>query len=133
MTTRRFLAAAALPLLFAACETATPAATAQPQRYVIFFTEDSAALNENGNQVIAQAAAAAKARPTVPVAVLGFAGPAGSQAFNQALSDARARNVADTLTGLGIPISRIQIRPRGPVDFDLVPTESRRVEIVIGG
>lgn len=133
MTTRRLLALAAVPLLLAACETATTAGTMQPQRYVVFFTEDSAALNENGEQVVNNAAAAAKAASSARVTVLGYAGPAGSVAFNRALSDARARHVADHLIQQGVSASRIAIRPRGPVPFDLVPTESRRVEIVIGG
>lgn len=132
MTSRRLLALAALPLLLAACETAGTAAL-QPQRYVVFFTEDSAALNENGDQVVTMAATAAKAAPTASIRVLGYAGPAGSVAFNKALSDARARHVADHLVTQGVPQGRIQIVPRGPVPFDLVPTESRRVEIVIGG
>jgi outer membrane protein OmpA-like peptidoglycan-associated protein len=130
MTTRRLLALAAVPLLLAACETPT---TAQPQRFVVFFTEDSAALNENGEQVVNNAATAAKAAASARIAVLGYAGPDGSVAFNRALSDARARHVADHLIQQGIPSSRIDIRPRGPVPFDLAPTESRRVEIVIGG
>lgn len=132
MTSRRLLAFAALPLLLAACE--APGTTgAQPQRYVVFFTEDSAALNENGEQVIALAATSAKAAPGAGIRVLGYAGPAGSVAFNKALSDARARHVADHLVRQGVPQSRIQVVPRGPVPFDLAPTESRRVEIVIGG
>ena len=130
MTSRRLLAFAALPLLLAACEapgTATPS-----QRYVVFFTQDSAAVDREGEQVVAQAAAAAKAAPGAPVQVLGFAGPAGSAAFNQALSDARARNVSDRLVASGVAQSRIRVTPRGPVPFDFVPTESRRVEIVVG-
>lgn len=125
-------ALAALPLVLAACET-TPAATAPSQRFVVFFTQDSAAIGPEGEQVVTTAANAAKAAPAAPVTVLGFTGPAGSQGFNQALSDARARNVADRLVAAGIPQSRIRITPRGPVPFDFVPTESRRVEIAIGG
>ncbi len=131
MTSRRLLAFAALPLLLAACEapgTATPS-----QRYVVFFTQDSAALDENGEQVVTLAATSAKAAPNARIRVLGYAGPAGSVAFNKALSDTRARHVADHLVSQGVPQSRIQIVPRGPVPFELAPTESRRVEIVIGG
>jgi outer membrane protein OmpA-like peptidoglycan-associated protein len=131
MTSRRLLAAAALPLLLAACEATTTAGT--PPRFVVFFTEDSAALNENGEQVVIAAAAAAKSAPAAPVRVLGYAGPAGSVAFNRALSDARARQVADELVKAGVGQARIQISPRGPVPFDSSPTESRRVEIVVGG
>lgn len=122
--------AAALPLGLAACETAAPAGA---YRAVVFFTEDSAALNENGDAIVKAAADVAKARPGARVAVLGFAGPAGSRAFNQALSDTRARHVADHLVEAGVDRARIDIRPRGPVPFEALPTESRRVEIVIGG
>ena len=105
--------------------------TAAPR--VVFFTEDSAALNQDGEAIIRSAAEAAKADLNARVTVLGFAGPAGSTGFNQALSDARARQVADHLVEYGVPRSRIAVRARGPVPFEMMPTESRRVEIVIGG
>jgi outer membrane protein OmpA-like peptidoglycan-associated protein len=132
---RRLLAAAlASPVLLglAACEASRPAAATRSETLVVFFTEDSAALNESGLAILRGAADAAKANPRAPVAVLGFAGAAGSVGFNQALSDARARHVADHLVEYGVERSRIAIRPRGPVPFELIPTESRRVEIRIG-
>jgi outer membrane protein OmpA-like peptidoglycan-associated protein len=125
------LAAALLPAL-AACGAPRPEAATRSEVLVVFFTEDSAALNESGLAILRGAADAAKANPRAPVAVLGFAGPAGSVGFNQALSDARARQVADHLVEYGVERSRIAIRPRGPVPFELIPTESRRVEIRIG-
>ena len=71
-----------LPAL-AACQ---PAATLPPAPLpVVFFTEDSAALGDDARLVIAEAAARARANPRLPVAVLGFAGPAGSPGFNQAI------------------------------------------------
>ncbi len=132
---RRHLAAAlaaALLLALAACGAPRPAAATRSEVLVVFFTEDSAALNESGLAILRGAADAAKANPRAPVVVLGFAGPAGSVGFNQALSDARARQVADHLVEYGVERSRIAIRPRGPVPFELIPTESRRVEIRIG-
>lgn len=124
----------ALLLLLAACQAPTQRTeAARVPVPVVFFTEDSAALSEEARAVIAEAAALALANPSLPVTVLGFAGPAGSVAFNQALSDARARIVADTLVAEGVPTGRISIRPRGPVPFELMPTESRRVEIRVGG
>lgn len=131
MISRRLLAAAVLPLALAACETAGTAA--QPQRLVVFFMENSAALDENGQEVVAAAAVAAKASRAASVRVVGYAGPAGGVAFNRALSEARARQVSDELVKDGVAQSRIQIVPRGPVPFESAPTESRRVEIVIGG
>lgn len=130
----RRLALLAVPILLglAACQAPSASAPQEPLR-VVFFTEDSAALGDSGLAVVADAVALAKASPNAPVRVLGFAGPAGSRAFNQALSNARARNVADTLVAQGIPVGRIQIGARGAVPFEMIPTESRRVEIRVGG
>jgi hypothetical protein len=62
----------------------------------------------------------------------GFGGPPGSVGFNRALSDARARNVADGLRTRGVPAERIMVEPREEVPFEAVPTESRRMEINLG-
>ena len=99
---------------------------------VVFFTEDSVGLDDDAEVVITRAAAAAQ-RQDAPIRVLGFAAPPGSAGFNQALSDARARNVADGLRAKGVRAERIRVEPRGAVDFEAIPTESRRVEIVVGG
>jgi outer membrane protein OmpA-like peptidoglycan-associated protein len=131
---RRLLLSA--PLLFglAACETGTRGTSAAPQTFPIFFSEDSARLGENAQAIVASAANAARANPQAPVAVHGFAAPdSGSAQFNRALSEARAQAVADGLVAAGVPRSRIRMEPRGAVPFELLPTESRRVEIQVGG
>ncbi|NOG69698.1 OmpA family protein [Roseicella sp. DB1501] len=133
---RRRLALAALPLLaLAACQQPAPAQAPQPvPASVVFFNADSAALDDQAHDVILQAAAAAKRRPDQPVRVRGFAAPdAGTGAFNKALATARAQQVADHLAEAGVNRGRIRIEPRGAVPYDSFPTESRRVEIVIGG
>ncbi|MBX9701909.1 MAG: OmpA family protein, partial [Acetobacteraceae bacterium] len=63
MPSRRLLALAALPLLLAACETATTAPAAGARPIVVFFAQDSASVDENGAAIVASAAEAAKARP----------------------------------------------------------------------
>ena len=127
---RRHLLLAALPLLLAACQT-TPAAP--PSRTVVFFNADSAALDENAQEIIRQAADLGKGRPGDTVRVRGFAAPdTGSKAFNKDLAQTRAQHVADHLAASGIPQSRIKIESRGAVPFESFPTESRRVDIVIG-
>jgi outer membrane protein OmpA-like peptidoglycan-associated protein len=126
---RRFLAAALPMLALAACQMPgqVPAS-----RSVVFFTSDSAALDENAASLVAEVAERAKAAPATSVRVRGFAAPEGSAGFNRALSEARARNVADVLVAAGIDRSRIRIEPRGPVAYEMIPTESRRVEILLG-
>lgn len=126
---RRRHVIAALPcLLAAAC--AAPASA--PPAITVFFTEDSASLDGDAADVVRRAAQLARGG-TGPVTVLGFAGPAGGVAYNRALSEARAQQVADALAQNGVARDRIRIVPRGPVPFEAVPTESRRVEIRIGG
>jgi hypothetical protein len=125
---RRRLALAALPALaLAACETpqTPPAPTIN-----VFFTAESALLDDNARAVIAQAAARAQQKPSRMIKVRGFAAPdTGTAAYNRALAETRARAVADALVANGIPASRIGIEPRGAVPFTEFPTESRRVEI----
>lgn len=126
---RRTLIAAAPVLLAAACTSAPQ----PPSAITVFFTADSATLEPEAEAVVKGAAATAKARPGTSVVVLGFAGPAGGVAYNVALSQARAQHVADLLAREGVARERISIVPRGPVPFEAMATEARRVEIRIGG
>ncbi|PHK96908.1 cell envelope biogenesis protein OmpA [Pseudoroseomonas rhizosphaerae] len=121
----------ALPLL-AGC--ATPGGEApQVPVHVVFFTEDSAALDEAARAVVADAARLALEDASLPVRVMGFADPDGGRAYNRAISAARAEQVAAALRERGVPAGRISVSPRGPVPFEMMPLESRRVEIVLGG
>ena len=88
MRRRTFIAAAPV-LLVAACTSAPPA----PPAIAVFFTADSATLEPEALQVVQAAAQAAKATTGSGV-VLGLAGPAGGVAYNVALSEARAQQVA---------------------------------------
>ncbi|MBK1661749.1 OmpA family protein [Paracraurococcus ruber] len=125
----------ALPLLaLAACQ--PPAATAPAPATVVFFNQDSAALDENGVAVVRQAAALARERPGQTVRVRGFtANLTGTAGFNQALANTRAQHVADHLAEAGVDRGRIRVEARGaiaPTDPSF-PTEARRVDILIGG
>jgi len=127
---RRTLLAALPPLALAACATEP---SGRATRAVVFFTEDSAALDENAQELVAQMAEQAKARPGAPVRVRGFAAPeAGTARYSRTLSASRARHVADHLIASGIDRSRIIVEPRGAVPYELMAAESRRVEIIVG-
>ena len=124
---RRHLLAAAPAALAAACAPQSAMQTAS-----VFFTADSSTLDAEAQTVVR--AAAAQARGTSgPIVVVGFAGPAGGAADNRALSEARAQHGADRLVSSGIARERVRIVARGPVPFESVATESRRVEIRAGG
>lgn len=127
---RRRLALAALPaLLLAACQ---PQPTTPNYPMNVFFTADSAALDDSARKVIADAAKQAAAKPNSFVKVRGFAAPdSGSGAYNRSLAETRARGVADALVADGVAANRIGIEPRGAVPFTEFPTESRRVEILV--
>lgn len=119
--------------LFAFVPVALAAACAQgplPPTVTVFFTEDNAELDTDAQAVVRRTAAAAK-EGTGPVTVLGFAGPAGGAAYNRALSERRAQHVADLLERYGVARGRITISGRGPVPYEQVATESRRVEIIV--
>jgi outer membrane protein OmpA-like peptidoglycan-associated protein len=136
---RRTTLAAPLSLLaLAACQRSSPGGGGQARQRplpVVFFTDDSAAMGPEARAVIAGAAERARARPGVPVSVRGFTAPEGnpSPAFSRALAEARAQNVADALVANGVPRDRIRVQPRGPVPFEMMPVESRRVEIHLDG
>jgi outer membrane protein OmpA-like peptidoglycan-associated protein len=127
MRRRLFLAAAAPAVLAAACASEPTMQTAS-----VFFTADSSTLDTEAEAVVRAAATRAKAT-SGPIVVVGFAGPAGGAAYNRALSEARAQHVADVLVREGLPRERVRIVARGPVPFESIATESRRVEIRAGG
>ncbi|MGX9965725.1 OmpA family protein [Roseomonas sp. F4] len=130
---RRALALTGLfsAVILAACAADPRELVGQPPR-VVFFEADSAELDEPALAVLADAARLARRHPEVPVQVRGFAGPAGGAAFNRELSERRAEHVASEMVKRGVARSRINVVGRGPVPFDSVPIESRRVEIVVG-
>jgi outer membrane protein OmpA-like peptidoglycan-associated protein len=111
---------------------AAHAQEAPPQRFVIFFTEWSAAIDHPAQEVIAHAAEAAKAHPRQTIRVTGLADTTGSQQANILLSELRAQRVADELQADGIAAQRIKPIGRGSVRFAYNGAESRRVEIAIG-
>ena len=103
-----------------------------PQKFVVFFQQWSAALDDSAQDVITHAADLAKAQPTAVVHVNGFADPTGSKRANELLTDLRAQMVADQLQTDGIDPKRIRQRGHGSVQYALTSQESRRVEISIG-
>ena len=123
-----------LTVLFLLCFTVLPAHAADPpMKFVVFFQEWSANLDQSALDVIGHAADAAKARKSGTVRIDAFASPTGSRKANALLSDLRAQVVIDQLQADGVSPARTTGRGRGPVHFALTSQESRRVEIEIGG
>ena len=99
-----------------------------PPKSVVFFTANSADLDDGAIQAIDHVAHDALANPSRTVLVEGYATSIGTPATNQTLSRLRAQIVADALAARGVGRQRIVIRPRGPTDADPA-FESRRVEV----
>jgi outer membrane protein OmpA-like peptidoglycan-associated protein len=118
-------------LLFMAATGTLRAADAPTQRFVVFFQEWSAALDEAAQAVIRQAADWTKTHPGYVAHVNGFASTVGSRQANILLADLRAQIVVDQMVSDGLAATRIRQRGRGPVPFALTAQESRRVEISV--
>jgi peptidoglycan-binding protein ArfA len=101
-------------------------------RFVVYFQEWSAAIDDSAQDVITRAAEAIKAHPRSPAAVTGFADPTGSKEANKLLSELRAQRVIDQLQTDGVPPARLARHGRGSVKFALTSQESRRVEVEVG-
>jgi outer membrane protein OmpA-like peptidoglycan-associated protein len=123
---RRVLAIATL-LAVGACGLIAPG-----QRFVVFFQEFSAQLDDPAKGAISGAADLAKQHPELEVHVVGFADPQGSPQANIDLSRLRAQVVSDALVAGGVPAASIKREARGATNFTLSSQESRRVEITVG-
>ncbi len=120
-----------LLLLLCAATTTTCAADPPAQKFVVFFGDWSAALDNNAQTVISNAASWVKSHPGNVAHVNGFADPTGSKEANALLSELRAQVVVDQLQTDGIGPNQIQQTGHGSVQYALTSQESRRVEISI--
>ena len=120
-----------LILLLCAVTGTTRAADAPQQKFVLYFQEWSAAMDDNAQAVITHAADWMKSHPGNVVHVNGFADTTGSKAANILMSDLRAQVVVDQLMTDGVDQRLIKQRGHGSVQFALTSQESRRVEISI--
>jgi outer membrane protein OmpA-like peptidoglycan-associated protein len=121
-----------LLLLLLATTGSGRAADPMAQKFVVFFQEWSAAIDDPAQSVIRQAAEWMKSHPGDVAHVSGFASPTGSRQANILMSDLRAQVVVDQLESDGVDLRRLRQRGHGPVQFALSSQESRRVEISVG-
>jgi OmpA-OmpF porin, OOP family len=106
--------------------------------YLVFFAFDSAELDADARQTVAQAAEAyRRTGDSQQITATGHTDTSGSAEYNLGLSQRRAEAVANELIRLGVPAADIVTVGRGEEDL-LVPTadgvrepRNRRVEIVV--
>ena len=117
-----------------------PAAAPAPspaKTYLVFFDWDKASLTPKATAIIAQAASDSKTQSTTTLNVSGYTDTSGAPAYNQGLSERRAKAVAAQLVSDGVAATEIEIHGYGDTHL-LVPTgpgvrepQNRRVEIVV--
>lgn len=101
------------------------------RKFVVYFEEWSAAIDDSARGIILDAAQVALSVPRVAVQVTGFADPTGTRRANELLSELRAQRVVDYLRESGVPQARLVQGGKGSVNFILSSQEARRVEIFI--
>jgi OmpA-OmpF porin, OOP family len=114
------------------------ALTTEGGTYLVFFAWDQADLTPVTQTVLAQVVADyARSQPT-RVVIAGHADRSGTDAYNLALSEQRAQNVARALAARGVPQSALDVqgfgesRPRIPTADGVREPQNRRVEITFG-
>ena len=101
----------------------------------VLFAFDSAQLTSEAHTLLAEVATRLTGASLVSVKVIGHTDSVGSDAYNQGLSERRARSVADYLVAQGVPGEKVGIEGRGesqPVadnGSDAGRAQNRRVEL----
>lgn len=131
-----------------AAQVAAPAPAPQPappppppadivRTYIVFFDWDSAAILPAARDTITQAVENAKKGGVSRLVLTGHADTSGTNRYNQALSERRARNVQAEMQSQGLNSVSYSVQAKGETE-PLVPTadgvrepQNRRVEIVL--
>jgi outer membrane protein OmpA-like peptidoglycan-associated protein len=114
----------------------TPVAEVGAKTFLVFFDWDRADLTSRGAGIVRDAASYSQSSPYTRIDVDGNTDTSGTPAYNQGLSERRARTVAGELVRDGVPQNAISMHAFGDTKL-LVPTgpgvrepQNRRVEIV---
>ncbi|MBN1254741.1 MAG: OmpA family protein [Deltaproteobacteria bacterium] len=103
----------------------------------VHFAFDSSELTSEGRAVLDQQIPSLKANPNMKVNLAGHTCSLGSEAYNQALSERRAKSVYDYLVANGIAAERLtmtgygETRPAFSNDTEEGRSQNRRVELII--
>jgi outer membrane protein OmpA-like peptidoglycan-associated protein len=101
----------------------------------IMFNQDGAQVSPNAGRILQDIADAARDQPGASLVVEGHTDTSGTREHNQALSDARARAVAEVLVREGVALERIRTEGMGEeglavqTDEGVVEPRNRRVVV----
>lgn len=114
-----------------------PMVAAMPQNFMVFFDFNKSVLTPEAKRIIASAAQEFKKGHFVNIAVTGHTDTVGTAAYNEKLSNARAKAVKAELVKLGVSTSNVKEAGVGKGGL-MVPTadgvreaQNRRAEIVL--
>ena len=115
-----------------------PQPVAQAETYIVFFAFDRSDISPVGASVLDRAVAEFRRTGSTKVRIDGFTDRSGTDGYNQALSERRAKSVAAYLNGKGVPATAIATQAFGETrnrvataDGEKNP-ENRRAEISFG-
>jgi OOP family OmpA-OmpF porin len=112
-------------------------APAPAREYRVYFDFDKATITPEGEQILTQVAQTVRGGGTARVELVGKADRAGTDQYNQRLSERRARAVQDALIKAGVPRDRLTARAVGereppvPTPDGVREPRNRVVEITI--
>lgn len=92
-----------------------PAMPEQPP-VLVFFDFDAAQVPAEAAPLLDSVAGVARDNPNMRFQVVGHADRAGSAAYNNRLSENRARNIAQALAARGVSMDRMSVDWRGEMD-----------------
>ena len=90
-----------------------PPAPKTPKEFIVFFGYDKSALTDEARRIVADAAFAAKELGSASIVIVGHTDSMGSNTYNQALSEKRAKAVSMALQGEGIAGDKISVSGEG--------------------
>ncbi len=108
-----------------------PIAAPAARTYMVFFANNSAALDIAARQVVAEAVQSARTVPTTSIQLMGHADGTGRGGRNQSLSDQRVQSVTAELARLGVPRNAISGVGSGAAGSAGANPQARRVDITL--
>jgi outer membrane protein OmpA-like peptidoglycan-associated protein len=87
------------------------------KQFVVYFGWDQSVLTPEAQTVVQQAAQYSNDGHATSILVVGHTDTSGGVAYNQRLSERRAKAVADALVGLNVPQTAIKVDWKGKTDL----------------
>ena len=108
-----------------------------PNGYIVYFGFDRTNLTDRARQTLDEVVQGVQSMGATALSVVGHADTVGSTAYNQGLSERRARRVANALVERGVPAGAMTLAGRSENDLavqtgdNVREPQNRRVEITL--